>query len=260
MLAGHIIINHAAFHRSGAVKGYQGDHIIKSFRLEPNQQIFHARTFKLKHTGGIPGGQQPIGHCIGQLDVIKIRRCLAVIGDQTQGVGNHGQVAQTQKIKFYQPDFLDDFHIVLGHHFTFFPPVKRHIINQRLVGDNHTGGMGRCVSGKTFKHATDLDQLIDFGLLMCQFDQPGLPRQGFFQSDVQYIGNHFGNRVHLSQGNIQRTSNIANHSSGFQLPEGNDLGDVISAAVFIDDVSIDLFPAVDAKININIRHAFAGRI
>ena len=59
---------------------------------------------------------------------------------------------------------------------------------------------------------------------------------------------------------FQGAADIPDHGPGLEFPEGDDLSDVISPAVSLDDILEDLLPAVDAEVHVDIRHAFAVRV
>ncbi len=42
------------------------------------------------------------------------------------------------------------------------------------------------------------------GLFFCLFLKPGFPFNGIIEFDVEYIGNQFGDAIHLAIGDIQR--------------------------------------------------------
>ena len=180
--------------------------------------------------------------------------------DQFKGFGNHRQIAQTQKIKFDQTDLFDNIHVELGHHFPLFASIKWKIVNQRPVGNDHSGGMGGGMARQSLEHPTDPYQVGHVGVFFSQLRQPRFLFEGAIEADIQYIRHHFGNRIHFPQGDAQRSAHIADDGPGFEFPESNDLGHIITAAIFIDHVLIHIFPAVYAKIHIDVRHAFTGRV
>jgi hypothetical protein len=75
----------------------------------------------------------------------------------------------------------------------------------------------------------------------------GLLLQGFFKTDVENIGHHLGDGIHILQGDIEGPSHIANHRPGFQFSEGDNLGHVIPPAVPLHHVVDNLFPPLMQK-------------
>ena len=258
MLAVHKIIHHAAFQGTRTIKRHQRRYIVKAFGLQANEQILHAGAFQLKDAGGVPGSQQAIGIGIKKIQIQKIRNRFALILDHLKRPCNDRKVSKPQEIKLDQADFLDTFHVKLGDNFPFFPPIHGQIINQRPISYDHTCCVGRGMTGKSFKNLTDVDEICDFRPAFHQFHEFGLLFKGLIQADVEYIRNHFGDGVHFAQGNVQSPSHVPNHCTGFELSKGNDLADIIAAAVAIHHIFIHLLPAVDAKIHVNIRHAFSA--
>jgi len=120
--------------------------------------------------------------------------------------------------------------------------------------------MGGRMARQSFKHLTDPDQISHIGIFFSQLRQPRLLSEGAVETDIQYVGHHFGNRIHFAQGDVQGPAHIADHRPGFKLSEGDDLGHKIAAAIFINHVFVNIFAAINAKIHVDIRHAFASRI
>ena len=120
--------------------------------------------------------------------------------------------------------------------------------------------MGRGVPRQPLQHAADLDQLGDLGLLRDQLPQPRLLRQGSVQGDVEHVRDHLGDGIHLRQRDAQRAADIPDHGPRLELAEGNDLGNVVPAAVALHDVLVHVLPAVDAEIDVDVRHALACRV
>ena len=254
MLALDKIVHHAAVQRPRPVEGHQGGDIIEAFRAQAIEQVLHARTFKLENPGGIPGGKQIVGCLVGKIQIGQIRWCFPLFGNQLQGIGDDGQVAQPQEVKLHQADILHQFHIELGNDLAPFTLVQRQVIDQGLIADDNTGRMGGGMSGQAFQDAANFDQVTYVGPGFGQFPQARLLFEGLFQRDIQGIGHQLGNGVHFCQGYIQRPSHVPDHEPGFQFTESDDLSDIFAAAIALHHILEHLLAAVDAEVHIDIRH------
>ena len=120
--------------------------------------------------------------------------------------------------------------------------------------------MGGGVAVEPFQHLGNADQFRDFRAGRRGLPEFGLLFHGLIQADIDGFGNQLGDGIHLRQGNIQGPAHIPDDGPGLHFSEGDDLGHIILAAVAVRYIMVDILPAVDAKIHINIRHALAARI
>ena len=80
------------------------------------------------------------------------------------------------------------------------------------------------------------------------------------KSDVQLIGNQFCQLVDFTIGHIQNPPDIADDPLCVHTAEGDDLGYVLVAAIFIGDIFDHLIASIHAEVDINIRHTHPFRI
>ena len=79
------------------------------------------------------------------------------------------------------------------------------------------------------------------------------------KGNADFIGDKFGDAIHVRIIHAHGPAHITHRGLGLHGTKGNDLGHII-APIFFSDIINDLAPPLVAKININIRHAFAPRI
>ena len=73
------------------------------------------------------------------------------IFDESQGIMQHRQRAQAEKIHFQQTQFLDVLHGILGHHLALVAFIERQVFSERFGRDHHPSGMRGSVSHQTFE-------------------------------------------------------------------------------------------------------------
>ena len=100
--------------------------------------------------------------------------------DESNRAVNHGQGLEPKEIKLDQPDFLHVAHGILRHDFVVGPFVKRHVVGERLLGDDHPGGVRRGVPRQPLQRLRRSHQLPDLGIGLGQLAQAGLLPQGIF--------------------------------------------------------------------------------
>jgi len=173
------------------------------------------------------------------------------------GVLDHREGLETEEIEFRQADGLDVVHGELGgQRFILGPLVKRHPLVQGNVGDHHPRRMGGRMTIQTFQRLGIRQQLLDPFVLLSLLLQTRFHFQGVGQGDIRDIGNHLGDGVHLSIGDVHRPAHVPDYLLGQHLAEGNDLCHIV-ASVFLRYIADDIVPTFLAEIDVDIRHAFA---
>ena len=106
--------------------------------------------------------------------------------------------------------------------------------------------------GSPSRDRARVEEPPDLGVRLRQLLEAGFLLEGLFQGDVQGVGDHLGDPVHLAVGHIQGPAHIPDDRPGLHLPEGDDLGDMV-LPVLLANVPDDLFPPVNAEIDVDIR-------
>ena len=168
---------------------------------------------------------------------------------------NDGQGFQTEKVEFDQPRRFDPFHVELGGgHVRAGVLVEGDQFVQGPVADHHTGGMGGGVAVKPFDFL-GIGQKAAHHLFLGGFAQAGFVRQGFGDGDGFHPldRDHLREPVHLPVGHLQHAPHIAHGGLGQKRAKGDDLGHLV-AAVFLLHVLDHLFPAIHAKVDVEVGH------
>ena len=106
--------------------------------------------------------------------------------DQIDGLGQDRQVAQAEEVHLQQAGRLDVAHRPLGDDFVLaFTRPKRHVLDQRLVGDHDGRGVRADVAGQALDLHGQVEQLADFGVGVVDLLQVVALAQGFVQRDVR---------------------------------------------------------------------------
>ena len=254
------IIHHAAVQGAGAIEGHQGGDVGKRSRLQPHQQIFHAGAFQLENARGVAAGQEGIGRPVVQIQIDHIGHRLTLIRQKRQGLFDDREVAQSQEIELDEPRLFHVLHVKLGYHLPFFTAVQGQVFHQGLVADDHAGGVGGGVAREALQDTANLEQFRNFRARGGQLVEFRLLGDGILETDVENIRHHFGNGIHLPQGNVQRSPYIPDHGPCLEFSIGNDLRYKFSTAVLLHHVFVDLVPPVDAEIHVDVGHADAGGV
>ena len=258
---GHLFRMMAVFHIGGdelhgarPVQGDHGDQIFQGFGAQIHNHPLHAGGFKLENPLCCTACQHVIHRAVVKGDGFQqeIRFPLA---DILHGMIHHRQISQPQKIHFQKAQLFQCSHGVLGDH-GFVIAAQRHIVRNRLVGDDHTGRVGRAVAGHPLDLPRHIQQLADLGIGFIPLPQRTAELEGVLQRHIQLHGNHFGHRIHRGIGNIQRPAHIPNGATGRHGAEGNDLSHMVTA-VFLHHIVDHFLAALVAEINVKIRHADA---
>ncbi len=117
LLAVDEIIDHATLNRAGAIERVEGGEILDTGRLVAAKDIAHAVRFKLKDGGGFSASEEFVGFGVVQSQIVDVNFRAAVLLNHLDGVVQHGERCQTEKIHFQQADALERIHVVLGGDF-----------------------------------------------------------------------------------------------------------------------------------------------
>ena len=244
-------------HRAGAVERNGGDDVFKILRLHVGQEAAHAAGFKLEHAVRFALGDHVVDGLVVQWNVFgfHIHACVA---HQVERVANDGQRAQTEKIHLEQTEFFNRAHRELRGD-DLVVALKRHVIGDRFIGDEHARRMGGRMAGQTFERTARIDQALDARVLLIVLFQFRRNFQRAGERHVQLKRDGFGNGVYLGIWIAQHAAHVAHDRAGAHRSERDDLADVIRA-VTPGDVIDDLLTALITEIHIDIRHGDAFRI
>ncbi len=133
MLSVDKVIHHTALQGTGAIESNQGGNVIEIFRPEPYNQIAHPRAFQLEHSSCIPAAQEFIRFRIVQGQVTHVQFDPIILLDESYGIVDDCQVAQSQKVELNKAGFLHVFHGKLRHHFALGTLIERHVLDDGKI-------------------------------------------------------------------------------------------------------------------------------
>ena len=99
---------------------------------------------------------------LGDVELLQVEVHAVVLLDQLAGPLQDAERLEAQEVHLQQAHLLDDRAFVLGDDVVGARGlVERHEVRQRLIGDDHAGGVHRGVAGQPFELAADVDHLAD---------------------------------------------------------------------------------------------------
>ena len=249
-----------AVHGAGAVEGDDSGDILDAPGLEGDADSRHAGALQLEHAAGAPGGEhvEGLGVLLAHVFYAEIRLPAA---HQLHRVLQHRQVPQAQKIHFQKPQLLQGGHGVLADH-GLVVGGQRHVLVNRLFGDDHAGGVGGGVAGHALQGLGHVDETLKFFVPLVHLPQGLGQLQGLVQGDVKSPragGYLLGHLVGLAVADVQRPGHVPHGAPGGHGAEGDYLGHMVVAVEAVDVVD-DLAPAVDAEVHVYIRHGHPLRV
>ncbi|OPY93379.1 MAG: hypothetical protein A4E73_00175 [Syntrophaceae bacterium PtaU1.Bin231] len=256
LLAGDEFGHHV--HRSRPIQRDEGDDVFDAVRLHADEDVLHAGTLQLEHPVGIPFHEQLIGLAVIERQRIHVERIPAPLADELQRILDDRERLQTEEIEFCQADGRNVVHGELRHD-VVLGRTQGDPFDKGHVRYHHAGRVCGCMAVQAFQGTGQIQQFLDLGVLLLFFRQSRLGLDGVLQRDVEDIGDHLGDRVDFTVGNVHRPADVANDRLGLHLPERDDLGHVIRT-VFLRHVPDDLVPSFLAEIDVDIGHADAARI
>ncbi len=133
--------------------------------------------------------------------------------------------------------------------------MQGYVIDQRLIGDDHTGSMCAGIAHHTFHIGSRVDQIVQVLLRFVHLFELGDIDQGFFEGDrfTRDVGDELGNPVDFAERDVHHPAYIADGSACAQCAEGDDLSYPVGAK-FTGSILEHLGAAVITKIQVDIRH------
>jgi len=239
-------------HGPGTIEGIHGDEVFQAGGLELTQILLHAGTFKLEKADGFTPGEDLIDPGVVERDGIDVD--LDAPGcNGLDRLLDHRQGAQSEKIHLEQTHLLQRLHVVLGGDVAFLGLVERHIVGQLFRCDEHAGGMGGGVPRQTLQDERMFDQAAAGLILLGDLAQLGDVLDRLLELDLELLRHQLGDAVHIGIVYLENPSDIADDGPRCHGAEGDDLADVVVAVLFLD-VADDLFTALIAEIDVDVRH------
>ncbi len=146
-------------HRPGPVQRHQRRDVLDGTDLKLPAQIAHPAGFQLEHAQRFRLVQQVVGLLVVERQMVN--RHFDAVGalDHLAGVADDGQRLQPEKIHLQQAEVADRIHRVLRDQRAAVVLLERQQIHQRLVADDHAGGVHGGVARDVFEDERGVNQL-----------------------------------------------------------------------------------------------------
>src|SRR5918994_7334593 len=166
---------------------------------------------------------------------------------------------------------------MLDHDGSFVPgdALQRHDVGERFLRDDDAGGMGPRVAGESLYLEGGVEYLVGGLVLPHERDDLARRTRVFVPGDVgavlgeqhvaqrgpdRLVGDELGELVRVRVGVLVDTPRVPDRRLRADSPEGDDLGDVLVAAVLVRDVAHHLRAPRDREIYVHIWHVDAVRV
>jgi len=147
----------------------------------------------------------------------------------------------------------------LGYNDTILVLLERQQIDQRLIADDHPGGVHRGVSREVFEHEGGIDEFASGFFSIVSLLEIRRLLQRLVERHLQIEGDHLGQPVAFAVAQAHDTANVAHYGLRAHRAEGDDLGDGI-ASIFFADIFNDVGAAIVGEVDIDIGRIDAFRI
>ena len=145
-------------HRAGAIQRDNGDEVFNAFGVGLHDDTAHTGGFKLEHALCRTARDhfKHVRVVIRRVFHLKARR---VFRNHLLGVVDNREVAQAEKVHLEQTELLDGRHRVLRDG-RIVVHAQRHVIDDRAVCDDNTGGVRRRVARHALNFACHIEELV----------------------------------------------------------------------------------------------------
>ena len=256
LLAGDVVVDHAALQRSGPVEGVERDQVVEPLRLRLAQQLAHPGALELEDAVGLPVAEQLVGGRVVERHRVDVEHDGVGAADLGQRVLDQGQRAQPQEVHLEEADALDLLHRPLGGDFVAVALEERRVVGDRPGGDDHAGGVDPGVARHPLEALAHRQDVLDPRILVAHLAQHGVLVDRPLERHVERRRDLLGDPVDVGVGHVEHAADVAHHRLGLHRPEGDDLRDVL-AAVLAGDVLDHLGapPFAEVDVDIGQRHA-----
>ncbi len=240
-------------HRPRPVERDAGDDILERFRSQLFHEAGHAGALQLEDRFRPPLADHLVDSRIVHRDAVVVDRGTVVLMGHDRRVAQHCQRPKSQEIELEQPDQLD---VVLGklNHDSIFVSRQRRQVGQRLVGDDHAGGMGRGMARHAFEPPDQVEDHAGRLVLGVFLAEVGIGVHGLGQGHPRRGRDHLGQPVGFRIRHVQGAGDIPDAGPGSQRAERDHLGDMV-VSVFLSDIIDHFLAALIAEVDVKVRHA-----
>ena len=258
------VVHHARTERSWAVQCHQRNDVLKAIGLEFFLQFLRAARLGLKHRRGVARGENIEYFWVVQFELIqlKIRVLRILLFEVHHRALEHGQVAQTEKVKLDQTNVFNVFFIVLAdHRGRALRAIHRTKVGDFPRGNQHTARVHPDVARQPFKRFRQANDFLCFFFILKAFFKRRLVLECARQCPWigRVVRDEFGQSITIIVRHVQNPSHVAHHGFCAKGTEGRNLRHR-RHAVFALDVLNHLIAPVLTKVNIKVGHRDALRI
>ena len=250
-------------HWPRAIQRDHGGNVADVRRFELFDVALHPGAFQLEHVGGVSGGEQFVCRPVVQRQGLQINLDAPALPHQLDRLVKDGEAGEAEKVHFEQPQVGHRVHAELGHQHRAglvapHRPLQRHRLGQRLIGDEHTGGVGADVVDDSLQALRLVHQVANRLVAVVGTLELGADAQGVLQVPC-LERHHAGYAVHIAVAHAQGPANVSQGGLGAQRPVGDDLGHTV-IAVLVDDVVQYLVAPVVLEVHVDVRHFLAFHV
>ena len=242
-------------HRPRTVEGDGGDDVLEVLRAHVGQKLLHARGFKLEHAVRVALGDHFVHAGVVEGNIFALKGLRARLDGHGDRVHDDVERAQAEKVHFQKPQRLERAHGELGGDHVVVG-LQRHVVDHRLAGDEHAGGVGGGVARHAFEFFRRVDDLAHAVIALVEAAQLRGEGKGALQRHAQFKGHQFGDAVRFLIGHVHHPAHVADDGAGGHGAEGDDLRHVIRAVAAAHVVD-HLPAALVVEVHVDIRHGNA---
>ena len=227
----HVGHDHAAFQGAGSVQGRRGDDVGELVGLHLRQQVAHSARLKLENPFGLTALQQCERGLVLELlpfdEVGGIDLNPAMLFDVLDRLVEDRQVAEAEEVHLQQSGLLDRRAFPLRDDVGLAGDrLQRDVLRDRFIRHHDA----RRVRSRTPREALNLfgqiEDLFDLRIGLIQRLEFRALLDRFIERDVQRLGDHLRDDIHILRRDGEGACDIADRRLGLQRPERANLRDV----------------------------------
>ena len=242
-------------HGTRPVERNKGRDVLDRGDLELLAQVAHAPGFQLEHAEGLGVVEQVVGLGVVEREVVEIELHPGGLVDHLGRVADDRQGLETQEVHLQQAEVADRAHGVLGDDPALVVLLERQQVHQRLGPDDHAGRVHAHAAGLVFQQQSRVDEFAGDFLFVVGLLELGVLLERVLQAPL-HVGDHLGQPIGLGDRQPHDPSHVADDRLRPHGPEGDDLGDGISA-VLVPHIPDHLGPTVVGEVDVDIGRADA---
>ena len=274
-----VVLVHVGRHGARPVEGHQSGHVVETGGCERAHERTHGAALELEHPHRVAPAKHGEGGLVIEGDIVDVGPFARRRLDQVEGPLDDREVAQPEEIHLQQAEVLHPVHLVLGDHRGIGRvgapvrlPLDGHVLGERLVGDDHRGGVDPVLATQTLEPLGHVDHPLGLGIGLVHGPElaghgvavlvPLRLGQAGGQRGVpahEQRGHGLGDPVADDVGVAQHPGPVAYRGPGLDGGEGHDLGDVVGA-VSLGGVPDHVAAVPLVEVHVDVGHLGAARV